>query len=720
MKSSTLENPSEKLSELNYLQRHALFFGGEQPAYAFKSLDDKTTHECGKGLAGLYRAILWLQRDDIPQADEMHAMLETHKSNPDDIMAYVKKQTEEALPEGSTIRADILAIVNNGEKPAKQVDQFMAYMDMLMPVVGNSSNLVDMEHALTKIRTVADQFITNPTIKGMNAFFRAKSSMQAAGVEIFNSFASWVEFVDKCAPLGGLAKYHISAGLAAELSEDGTQEIGYEQLHAWMVESFSKRVFRDAKRLAVSIIKRFPDKITGDEVSRLCGNISSVSLDWMCEIQVAAIESGMQGITIEDIEAWLNAYVPDKTQGKPGRWDLYQKLALAVVNKREVDKNGVLVKQAIPGISDSQILEWALTLDRARESVLAAELYLAEYNKGVEGTNIDGAQAIVEAALRQGGGGFVQIGYGAGTETRGTPTPDLAIELAGALIEAHGDLFSPDMIFRWNDYTTPKVASSTNGERVLVAALRNTDLRKKINIVRLATIVQGCIDLADARKTDAFYVQAARIAAAAVESGVANVDYARIWVNKLKHFGALHMAIPLLVVMVKDQQKFGVSPSLVQQWLDTMVYEREFTKAQEFAQEVLSLGVPLERAKVLGLAEKLAASNPVKAVELCLAAQDAGMDVPEEVIQQYHSACYDGKTPEEAANNAMTLVEVYRNRLAFRRMNASERAALEQEIRQGFAKVLSASQGRRLAEMPFLDGMRFIHEVLFSNPAAGF
>ncbi len=121
------------------------------------------------------------------------------------------------------------------------------------------------------------------------------------------------------------------------------------------------------------------------------------------------------------------------TLGESDRWDLYQKLALAIVNRREVDEHGVVTKQAMPDVPESMearmIYGWIDKLDLSREYALAAELRLAAYNKGVEGIDFDSVKIAIDLALEGQGGGFVQTRYGGGTETKGELKPDHAIEV---------------------------------------------------------------------------------------------------------------------------------------------------------------------------------------------------------------------------------------------------------------------------------------------------
>lgn len=719
MGSTAPENISEMLSELNYKQQQALFFGGEQPAYTFRLPDSKTAHECGQGLAGLYRAIRWLQRDDIPQADEMHAMLDMHQSNPDYILAYVRKQVEDTLPAGSAIRANLLAIVHSDDIPAKKVDRFMAYMDMLMPVVGKNSMTMSYEYAMLGMRQHADAFVAAPDRPKIKVFLREIEMMSDMGIQYYTTLTQWVELVNKCAPLGGmLLRYSMASTIAAVLAENRAFEIPFDQLQQWYDESVAFKKYENAKRLLASMIQRFPDRFSVNEIREMCNTVFNFnhSLDQMFDIQIAVIKSGVPS---NEINSWLDQYVSDTggTQGESARWDLYQKLALAIVNRREVDEHGVVTKQAMPDVPESMearmIYGWITKLDLAGEHAMAAELCLAAYNKGVADTSVDGVMAFIDAAFEGRAGGFVQIGYGGGTEIKGELKPDPAIEVAAALVETHGDKLSADDIFAWNDTTTSIVASVTNGERILVAALRNASLRSKINVTRLSSVVQGCIDLAVGRKTPAFYVKAARIAAAAVENGVMDEDEAEIVMAELQKYGAIAWAEPLLTAMVMRRQEFGIAPSRIQAWLDTLVKWDRLPDAQRFAQVVLAQGVALDRTMILGLAEKLGATDPVKAVELCIAAQDAGIDVPEEIVQRWHDASYEGKSPEEAANNAMALIEVYRSRPLVQRMTPTERDALEQEIREAFDKLLQCKDEMGITiSTPCREAMERIHDAL--------
>jgi len=466
------------------------------------------------------------------------------------------------------------------------------------------------------------------------------------------------------------------------------------------------------------MIKRYPLNVSVEDIRELCRNVFNDDIDRMCDIQTTAVESGIEGITEQDVITWLQSYIPDTSQNIPGRWDLYHKLALAVVNKREVDETGKLLKQAIPGIPEAEesrlILDWCYNLDRAGESALALDLYWAAYQKAVTGTTVEGVQAFIKVALGQSGGGFVQTGYGAGTEVKGEVRPDLAIEIAAAFIQKHGNLLRPDTIFEWNDKTTPKVASISNSERIMVAALQNEALRERLDSGRLASVVQGCIDLAVARRTPAFYVEAARVAAAAVETGFAGKDQANAWVAEHKEYGALCEAQPLLLAMWQRRQEFNLPLTLLQEGMNAFVSMGNYDGALKFAQAALAQGAPLERASILDLAARIGAGNPVKAVELCLSAQDFGVDVPEEMIQQWHSACYDGKPPEEAANNAIALLEVYRNRPMLQRMTEAERAALEQEIRDSFAKVMQHREALGITvSTPYAEAVEKIATLLY-------
>jgi len=470
--------------------------------------------------------------------------------------------------------------------------------------------------------------------------------------------------------------------------------------------------------LLSAVIRNNSTAVTKDQILTFLEALKGTDLDSVYLMTSSAIVSHVEGIDAQNVRSWVEAFVIDVPQGKPGRWDLYHKLALAVVHARQVDENGRLLKQAIPGIPEAEearlIDDWYTKLDLAGESALALDLYWAAYQKAVTGTTVEGVQAYIEAALGQSGGGFVQTGYGAGTEVKGEVKPDLAIEIAAAFIQKHGDLLTPDTIFEWNDQTTVKVASITNSEKIIVAALQNEALRKRLNLAKLASVVQGCIDLAVARRTPAFYVEAARVAAAAVETGFAGKDQANAWVAEHKEYGALCEAQPLLLAMWQRRQEFNLPPTLLQVEMKEFISKGNYDGALKFAQAALAQGAPLERASILDLAARIGAGNPVKAVELCLSARDFGVDVPEEMIQQWHSACYDGKPPEEAANNAIALLEVYRSRPLVQRMTEAERAALEQEIRDSFAKVMQHREALGITvSTPYAEAVEKIASVLY-------
>jgi hypothetical protein len=87
--------------------------------------------------------------------------------------------------------------------------------------------------------------------------------------------------------------------------------------------------------------------------------------------------------------------------------------------------------------------------------------------------------------------------------------------------------------------------------------------------------------------------------------------------------------------------------------------------------------------------------------------------VPEEIVQRWHDASYEGKSPEEAANNAMALIEVYRSRPLVQRMTPTERDALEQEIREAFDKLLQCKDEMGITiSTPCREAMERIHDAL--------
>ncbi|MBM3153605.1 MAG: hypothetical protein FJZ96_15615, partial [Chloroflexi bacterium] len=472
------------------------------------------------------------------------------------------------------------------------------------------SNIIDYENTLLQMWSHAESFVAIPDRSKIGTFLREVAFMSGMGLQFYATINQWIDLISKCAS-GGIIQKIMANNIAAALSEDETMAIPFDQLRQWRDESIASKRNESAKRLEVSMIKRYPLNVSVEDIRELCRNVFNDDIDRMCDIQTTAVESGIEGITEQDVITWLQSYIPDTSQNIPGRWDLYHKLALAVVNKREVDETGKLLKQAIPGIPEAEesrlILDWCYNLDRAGESALALDLYWAAYQKAVTGTTVEGVQAFIKVALGQSGGGFVQTGYGAGTEVKGEVRPDLAIEIAAAFIQKHGNLLRPDTIFEWNDKTTPKVASISNSERIMVAALQNEALRERLDSGRLASVVQGCIDLAVARRTPAFYVEAARVAAAAVETGFAGKDQANAWVAEHKEYGALCEAQPLLLAMWQRRQEFNLPLTLLQEGMNAFVSMGNYDGALKFAQAALAQGAPLERASILDLAARIGA-----------------------------------------------------------------------------------------------------------------
>jgi hypothetical protein len=106
------------------------------------------------------------------------------------------------------------------------------------------------------------------------------------------------------------------------------------------------------------------------------------------------------------------------------------------------------------------------------------------------------------------------------------------------------------------------------------------------------------------------------------------------------------------------------------------------------------------------------ASKPIVAVEMGIAAQDAGMEVPVEQIQDWLAVCYEDKPADVALNNAIALMEIYRKRLGY----GNE---IDSEIKAAYGKVMEYrdSMGLTVA-IPYREAMEKISAILSAGVRA--
>jgi hypothetical protein len=173
-----------------------------------------------------------------------------------------------------------------------------------------------------------------------------------------------------------------------------------------------------------------------------------------------------------------------------------------------------------------------------------------------------------------------------------------------------------------------------------------------------------------------------RFAAVALKPGdagikVINEEDVENWLASCEKYGRIDKAISILLAAIKSER------------------------------------LKLQAGQIIRWGEKALKQQPIKAMELGLAAKDAGIDVPEEIIRQWQVKCFEGKTPEETANNIIDLIVVYQNRSFVKRMPPDERRLLDSEIDAAFDKVMQQKDETGItATIPLAEVMEKIHRIL--------
>lgn len=464
----------------------------------------------------------------------------------------------------------------------------------------------------------------------------------------------------------------------------------------------------------------------------------------------AAIDAKVAGITEQDVNTWLDTFVPNLEAGKKGRWDLYQQLALAVVRSRELDKQRQVTRKAIPGISETQaaqrVNEWMANLSAADEPVLVLELVIAAYEKGLIGFDIDSVKTAVDECLGPSDGMFVKTHYG---QAQTTAESNKGIALAAYVIEKHGELLDVEDVVRWIEMSSSGRAY-TNSSAIAVAITRHKTLRDRVTAKELIKWVNGSIGLAEQKNMPFYYLSAAEKAAALIDEGTEDItnSMAGTWIVSIwDQGGYIRMASPLMCAMIRNKVSMQVTADLVRKWMAGL-FEYKDKSARETADvgiaaiqndiditaddirswvaQFLKGGSAQKNEGVRFIAAALQSGRfaftdqdiegwaallhdqPVSAVEIVLAAQDAGIDVPEETILQWQAACFDGKTPAEAGDNAIALIVMYRNRPLYK----AEQGIVE-EISLAFEKIMQQRDSMGLtATTPYKDAIVKINALL--------
>lgn len=762
MAQSPLDVLSKKPSALDYGTRQTLFFGGD-PAYAFTLPDGSIVHTCGKGLAGLYRAIVWLQRDDIPKAKEMEMMLKTHKADPNYIVAYISKQVTEHLPDGHPIRTDLLAITESTDAPAVRVDRFMKYMDDIMPVVVRDTAILYSIVEGVKLRANLDNMVASDKDEGPAVVVKCvKEKMALLGYSYIKTLKAY--FDDLFEP----QQYAEAVSL---LLQNDVDAVDTKELLVVAEDYLKKGNYPASKTMTVGIVRHTKEQLKLEEIRGLLqGFIDKNKVGDMGEIVVAAVSSGIEGVSSKDVEAWMKLMVT----GANPRWDLYAQLALATVKSREVSgeqgRKKVLERQAFDDLAEAEelkmVLGWIAELKRNGEhaSALALELELFRRQSDDERTSGVGVTAAaVKADLTESFAKikplFAQLNYiaRASDEEAGKPAEpsetEKLIDSAVLAVEILGDAeLGLDDILAWNKDTDFKSGL------LLSAAIRRPSIARQLHIDRVLGFVTQAIAIGKERGMSGFLGQSAQFAAAAVESDFpgATGAVALSWLDTLYSAGGAPSSMPLLRAIIQKRAKLGLSDTQVLGKLNILVERKHYRALLEVLREMVDQGMPVPEDSMkswmtlfLGADPEVASAAAdlavvalqkkaipaadeetvkewasklvvrkmqVKALALGLVAQDTGIDMHEEDIQAWHHASYEGKTPEDAANNAIALIEVYRNRPAVRRLGLEQRQALEREIDEAFQKVKKHREELdSIATMPMSKVMGKIDAMIFGD-----
>ena len=754
---------------LDYGARQTLFFGGD-PAYAFTLPDGRIVHACGRGLAGLYRAIVWLQRDDIPKAKEMAMMLKAHIEDPNRIVAYIVKQVKEYAPAGNSIRTDLLSILESGDAPAARVDRFMTYMDGLMPVVSRQRYMEDSEYMWMRLRIAAELFSGNPTKEGLGAFSTILGNCLRMGLVNIISFSELLELIEKAAPLGGFNKYIISATIESTMSTYGIDGLTKERMLDWIAVCVENRKNLEASKIARALVAKHADELSADEVRHLVNSVFTHNVESACAVAALAVEGGVEGLESQDITAWMQRMI----MGADPRWDLYARLALAAARRREVsgEQGGkrVLERQAFTDLSETEelrmVLGWIAELKKNGQYASAVALELELFRRQSDEERASGAgvtAAAIKADMTESFAKmkplFAQVNYvaRASDETAGKPAEPSEIEKlidsAVVAVEILGDAeLELGDILAWDK------ASDYKSGLLISAAIRRPSIARQLHIDRVSGFVTQSIAIGKERGMSGFLSQSARIAAAAVESDLpgATGAVALSWLDTIYSAGGASISAPLIRAIIQRRATLGVSDAQVLEKLDLLVQRKYYRTLLEVLREMVDQGMPVPEDSLKSWMTMFLDADPeaasaaadfavaalqkkaipaadettvkiwgdklvmrkrhAKALALGLAAQDSGIDIHEEDIQAWHTASYEGKTPEEAANNAIALLEVFRNRPAVRRMGLEQRQALEREIDEAFQKVRkNREELDSMACMPVSEAMGKIDAMIFGD-----
>ncbi len=391
----------------------------------------------------------------------------------------------------------------------------------------------------------------------------------------------------------------------------------------------------------------------------------------------------------------------------------------------------------------------------AEKAMLANDLVVAAFRKKVTGVEFESVTAVTEACLGARDNIYVSGQY---KNPQGSPENRYAswsIDFAASIIDEYGDDLDLSDVLRWFGKSEGSPSGNyTNLSKIPVSAIRNKTLRSAISAVQIDSWVSGCIayakDLSDRNYAIEYarvpaYLTAAEIAAAAVDEGINGLtdEMAKRWVKDIGGRGGADQA-PLHRALIRKHESMKVTGDFVNEWMSNRTVAVAHIGIEAVQQSGLDITTDMVRGWISrfipGTSEQgeqgvnliVAAlqnerfdftpheieqwggqlvASPVRAVQVGLAALDAGISVPDASIESWQAACYEGKTPEEIADNAIALIEVYRSRPICQQM-----PGLQDEIEKAFASVMEKKDALGITdETPMAEAVKKIRELFLGS-----
>lgn len=510
-------------------------------------------------------------------------------------------------------------------------------------------------------------------------------------------------------------------------------------IQGFMKESMDKHLIRDYIEFARIAILHFPGDIKPAFIDELIGKCDAKGVyDSGYQIVDSLIGSGVQ-FTTADLGRWMQIFTPGTSvagAARAGNWEQYAALAQKILDGCDVVP-GWEFTATYPGIAGTitytQFIGWVKALKDAGRLDLAVKLELTAFSKGYTGTDPEAIIRSIESVSR-------------------------ANHEAGVLLHAYAieclpkENLTRKIIHEWGDDAGGYTQSENMG-KILMAAV-NRDLADRGEVVQWVTsmyraglhkqsIATACAALSKENPVPDFDTEdllemmqcgdayATEILCAGLRGWFGpkiTMDIVLMQCTRNAERGRLDLLCDLAVAALETNNMralHGINASLAGHYKyatttssDVQGLAALFMHLNDHEQGVRLIVYAAGRKAIAGISGRditswgeqcVKAGKPVLAVEMGIAAQDAGVDVPAEQIQQWQSACYDNKPADAALNNAIALMKIYRNQPGFGK-------EITEEINAAFGKVMQRRDALGLTlTTPYLEALEKIDSILFAE-----